>query len=94
MRLQIAQPGGDPGASLREAFGERLDVHGRVARQGLDVHGQRDGDQRQLRVLGQVVADHREAGGVAGVVVGDAVGAPAGTRAWIRPGVGFVGGYG
>jgi hypothetical protein len=92
--LQLAQSGGDAGAALREALGERLDVHGGVARQGLDVHGQRDGDERQFRVLGEVVADHREAGGVAGVLVRDAVGAGARACAWIRPGVGFVGGNG
>jgi hypothetical protein len=96
--LQFAQSGGDAGAALREAVGERLDVHGGVARQRLDVHGQCDGDERHFRVLGEVVADHREAGGVAGVVVRDAVGAAAAgcacACAWVRPGVGFVRGNG
>jgi hypothetical protein len=33
------------------------------------VDAEADRESRQLRVLGEVVADHREAGGVAGVVV-------------------------
>jgi hypothetical protein len=96
VRLQLAQTRRDAGAALGEARGERLDVHEGVARQRLDVHGQRDRDERQLRVLGQVIADHREAGGVPGVLVRDAEGARAGAPAGVRmrPGGGFVGGIG
>ncbi len=74
MRLQFAQGRGDPRLALGEAGREGPDVDERAARQGLDVHRQADGQQRQLGVLGQVVADHREAAGVAGVVVDDATG--------------------
>ncbi|MFF8637487.1 hypothetical protein ACF052_25160 [Streptomyces pilosus] len=34
-----------------------------------------DREERELLVLGEVVADHHEAGGVAGVLVDDAAGA-------------------
>jgi hypothetical protein len=88
--FQVAQAGGDAGAALGEAGGEGFDVHRGVGRQGLDVGGQADGDQGEFRVLGEVVADHREAGGVADVLVRDAIGTRAGRGAWIRPGVGFV----
>ncbi|GKQ36531.1 hypothetical protein ALMP_30720 [Streptomyces sp. A012304] len=33
------------------------------------MHGEADRQQREFGVLGEVVADHREAGGVAGIVV-------------------------
>ena len=70
--LQLAQGGGDTGGSLREAGGERLDVGARAGGQRLEVAAEADREERQLLVLDQVVADHHEAGGVAGVVVGDA----------------------
>jgi hypothetical protein len=56
------------------------------------VYGEPDRQQRQLTVLGEVVADHREAGGVAGVLVDDAEGVAA--RAGFRPGGGLVPGGG
>jgi hypothetical protein len=52
-----------------EAGGKGLDVDAGACRERLDVHRQPDREQGQLRVLGQVLADHREAGGVTGVVV-------------------------
>lgn len=67
--LQLAQGGGDPGRAFGEAGGQGLDVGAGALWQRLEVCGQADGQERQLRVLGQVVADHREAGGVAGVFV-------------------------
>src|SRR5690606_21116728 len=68
--LQFARGGGDPGRALGEAGGEGLDVDGGAGGEGLDVARQSDRQQGEVRVLGEVVADHREAGGVAGVVVG------------------------
>ena len=62
--------------------------------QRLDVHGQPDREQRQLGVLGEVVADHREAGGVAGVVVDQAAAGVARRFGWFlprNPGVGARG---
>ena len=67
--LEFVQGGGDAGGALGEAGGEGLDVHAGAGREGLDVHGQSDGEAGERGVLGEVVADHREAGGVAGVVV-------------------------
>ncbi|KPC91939.1 hypothetical protein ADL27_27520 [Streptomyces sp. NRRL F-6602] len=61
MRLQLPQSGGDTGLTFREAGAEGLDVHPGAVRYGLDVHGQADREQGQFAVLGQVVADHREA---------------------------------
>lgn len=72
MGLQFAQGAGDPGLSLGEAPGEAVDVDLGAGGERLDVDGQADRRQRQLVVLGEMVADHREAGGVADVVVGDA----------------------
>ncbi len=69
--LQLAQGAGDPGRPLGEPGGQAPDVDGRAAGERLDVHAESDGQQRQLGVLGEVVADHREAGGVTGVVVDD-----------------------
>jgi hypothetical protein len=70
--LQFAQGGGDTGRALGEAGGEGLDIYGGAGGEGLDVDAESDRESGQLRVLGEVVADHREAGGVAGVVVHDA----------------------
>src|SRR5690606_37700099 len=83
VRFQLPQGGGDAGGALGEAGGQRLDVDGGAPPHGLDVAGQPDGEQGQLLVLGQVVADHREVLGVPDVVVDDAggpsaVGVPAG----------------
>jgi hypothetical protein len=76
--FEFAQGGADAGRALGEAGGEGLDVDAGAGREGLDVDAQSDGEERELFVLGEVVADHREAGGVAGVVVSEpaAAGAP------------------
>lgn len=75
--LQLVQGGGDAGRALGEAGRQGLDVGAGAGGEGLDVCAEPDREQRQLRVLGEVVADHREAGGVAGVVVNQAgVGVP------------------
>lgn len=78
--LQFTQGGGDTGRALRETVGEGPDVGAGSGRERLDVDGESDGQRGQLRVLGKMVADHRETGGVAGVVVDHAarVGVPAG----------------
>ncbi|GGP53056.1 hypothetical protein GCM10010287_19810 [Streptomyces variabilis] len=93
VRLQLPQSGGDTGRSLGEARSEGLDVGRGALRQGLEVGAEADGEERQLRVLGQVVADHHEAGGVAGVVVLEPAGAvgPAGVRVACNPDVGARG---
>jgi hypothetical protein len=70
--LQFAQGGGDAGGALREAGGQGLDVDAGALGQRLDVAGQTDRQEGEFRVLGEVVADHREARGVAGVVVPEA----------------------
>jgi hypothetical protein len=67
--LQLAQSGGDADRALGEAGGEGLDVDADARRERLEVYGQADRQERQLLVLGEVVADHREAFGVAGVLV-------------------------
>lgn len=95
--LQLTQRGGDAGGTLGEAVGEGLDVDAGACGQRLDVHAETNGEQRQLDVLREVVADHREAGGVAGVVVRDAGGMSGGganAGAWVRPGVGLAAGNG
>jgi hypothetical protein len=83
--FEFTQGGGDPGHALGEAGGEGLDVDGGARGEGLDVGAESDRQPGQFRVLGEVVADHREAGGVPGVVVDEAT---AGTG---LPGTGFVG---
>lgn len=75
MGLQFAQGVGDAFGVFLEAGGEALDVHGGAGGQRLDVAAEADREQRQLGVLGEVVADHHEAGGVPGVLVDDAAGA-------------------
>ncbi|WP_372481907.1 hypothetical protein [Streptomyces fuscigenes] len=95
--LQFAQGGGDAGRALGEALREALDVDARAGGQRLDVHREADGEQREFGVLREVVADHREAARVTGVVVRDAEGAFGGRpNAGVprRPGGGFVGGNG
>ncbi|MEU1848281.1 hypothetical protein ABZ499_03070 [Streptomyces sp. NPDC019990] len=67
--LQFAQGGGDPGGTLGKPGGEGLDVGWGTLRQRLEVRAEPDGEERELPVLGQVIADHRETVGVAGVVV-------------------------
>ncbi|MGP4083786.1 hypothetical protein [Streptomyces sp. KR55] len=74
MGLQFAQGGGDAGGAFGEAGGEGFDVDAGARGQRLDVQGEPHGNQRELAVLGEVVADHREVGGVPGVVVGEAAG--------------------
>lgn len=56
------------------AAGEGLDVDARLAGQRLDVDGEPDRGEGELPMLGEMVADDREAGGVRGVDVGDAAG--------------------
>lgn len=70
--LQLAQGGGDTGRALGEAGGEGLDVDAGAGGERLDVDAQADRESREGGVLGEMVADHREAGGVAGVVVDQA----------------------
>ncbi|GGW44828.1 hypothetical protein FHS32_003949 [Streptomyces albaduncus] len=72
--LQLAQGGGDPRGAFLEAGSEALDVHRGAGGERLDVAAEADRQERQLLVLGEVVADHHEAGGVAGVLVDDAAG--------------------
>jgi hypothetical protein len=72
MGLQVPQGRGDTVPALGEAGREGLDVHGSACGEGLEVEGQPSGDERELGVLGEVVPDHREAFGVAGVVVDQA----------------------
>ncbi len=74
MGFELAQGGGDAGGAFLEAGGEALDVGGGAGGERLDVAAEADGEERELLVLGEVVADHHEAGGVAGVVVDDAAG--------------------
>lgn len=74
MGFELAQGGGDTGRAFGEPCGEGLDVDAGAGGERLDVDGQPDRESGKLRVLGEVVADHREAGGVAGVVVDDAGG--------------------
>lgn len=78
MGLQLAQGGGDTRRALREAGRERLDVGAGSGGQRLDVAADTDRQEGELRVLREVVADHREAGGVAGVLVCEAGGARSG----------------
>jgi hypothetical protein len=70
--LQLAQGGGDAGRALGEAGGERLDVGPGPGGERLDVAPEANREEGQLLVLDQVVADHHEARGVAGVLVDDA----------------------
>lgn len=72
MRLQLPQGRRDSRLALGEAGRERLDVGAGAGGQRLDVDGEPDREPGQLRVLGEMVADHREAGGVADVDMGDA----------------------
>jgi hypothetical protein len=87
--LQFTQGGGDTGRALREAVGERPDVDAGAAGERLDVDGESDGQRGQLRVLGEVVADHREAVGVTGVVVDHAARAGAPARVVFARGTGL-----
>jgi hypothetical protein len=70
--LQLTQGGGDPRGALRETGGEGTDVGSGPRREGLDVHGEADRETGEIAVLGEVIADDREAGVVAGVVVDEA----------------------
>ncbi|MGW5275626.1 hypothetical protein ACWEQP_24220 [Streptomyces sp. NPDC004044] len=71
MGLEFAQGGGDTGLALREAVGEEPDADLGSGGQRLDVRGKSDCGEGQLAVLGEVVADDREAAGVPGVDVRD-----------------------
>ncbi|WP_442819646.1 hypothetical protein [Streptomyces sp. NBC_00841] len=71
MGFQLAQGGGDAGLAVREAFGEDLDADLRSGGQRLDVQAEPDREERELPVLGEMVADDREAAGVPGVDVHD-----------------------
>lgn len=62
--LQLAQGGGDTGLAVGEAVGEGLDVDEGLVGQRLDVQGEADRGERELSVLGEVVADDREPGRV------------------------------
>jgi hypothetical protein len=67
--FQFTQGGGDTGGALGEATGEGLDVDLGAPGEGLEVDAEPDREEGEFRVLGEVVADHREALGVADVVV-------------------------
>lgn len=92
--LQLAQGGGDAGRALLEAGGEGLDVDAGALGQGLDVAAEADREEGQFRVLGEVVADHRETFGVAGVLVDEpagGVGPPIRVVVGGKPGLGARG---
>ncbi|MFF8587335.1 hypothetical protein [Streptomyces althioticus] len=72
--LQFPQGGGDAGGALFEAGGQGLDVGRGAGGERLDVAAEADREERELLVLGEVVADHHEAFGVAGVLVDDTAG--------------------
>ena len=69
--IQLPEGEGDPVPPFREALGEAADVDRGALRQRQDVGGQPDGGQRQLSVLGEVVADDRVPVGLVRPYVGD-----------------------
>ncbi|OKI74685.1 hypothetical protein AMK12_34700 [Streptomyces sp. TSRI0395] len=62
--FQFAQGGGDAFLALPAAGGECLDADLDALGQGLDADGDADGGAAEVGVLGEVVADDREAVGV------------------------------
>ncbi len=58
--LQLAQCAADAVLAVGEAFREGADGHPCPGGERLDVHGEADREERQVAVLGEVVADDRE----------------------------------